>query len=402
MPVYYYKVGREDGSVLTKEAEAESEEVLRKELEEAGFLVLQLSKRRVLAAGITLPSRGKLKAEDFLVFNQELLVLIRAGLPIVQSLDILSERTLVAAFKEALADVKTEVRGGKALSDAMAGHPRYFPELYTNSLRAGERTGNLPEVIERYIEYLKKMITVKRQLKSATTYPIFLLGFTVLLLAFLLTYVVPTFSQIYAESKAALPIPTLILMNITQFMKRYILVFIALVLGLIFAFRAWYKTDAGRKTVDGYILHLPLVGKLIKGYIISTTTRTLATILSGGIPMLQALEMVARSVTNREFSLKLRYAQERVRQGSSLAAAIEETSMMPAMTIRMIEVGEATGALETMLGNISAFYEEETNTDLVRLTTLIEPVIMVTMGLVVGSIVVIMYLPIFELAGTIK
>ena len=402
MPVYYYKVGREDGSVLTKEVEAENEEILRKELEDAGLLVLQLTKRRAVTAGFSLPGRGRLKTEDFLVFNQELLVLIRAGLPIVQSLDILSERTLLPTFKDALADVKTEVRGGKALSDSMARHPRFFPELFTNSLRAGERTGNLPEVIERYIEYQKKMIAVKRQIKSATTYPIFLLGFTLLLLAFLLTYVVPTFTQIYAETKASLPLPTLVLMNTTQFLKRYILVFIAALVGLAFAFRAWYRTEDGRRRVDGYLLRMPMVGKLISGYTISTIARTLATILSGGIPMLQALEMVARSVTNREVSLKLRHALERVREGISLAGALEETGIMPPMTIRMIEVGEATGALEIMLNNISTFFEEETNTSVARITTLIEPLIMVTMGLVVGSVVVVMYLPIFELAGTIK
>jgi type IV pilus assembly protein PilC len=213
---------------------------------------------------------------------------------------------------------------------------------------------------------------------------------------------VPSFSEIYSDFKTELPLPTIILMNTTRFIRSYILVFMAGGLGLFLAFRAWYKTDKGRRTVDGYILRLPLIGSLVNGYIISTMTRTLSTILAGGIPMLQALEMVARSVTNREVSHNLRYVQERVREGISLAGALDETKIMPGMTIRMIEVGEATGALETMLDDISTFYEEEVNVRVQRLTNLIEPVIMLTMGVVVGSIVIIMYLPIFELAGTVK
>ena len=312
------------------------------------------------------------------------------------------ERTSSDSFKEALVDIKTEVRGGKALSDAMARHSKFFPELFTNSLRAGERTGSLPDVIERYIEYLKKMIAVKRQIISATTYPVLLLGVTAVLLVFLLTYVVPSFTEIYSDSKSALPLPTVMLINATHFLRRYILLFIAVLAVLVFVFRGWYKTEKGRRVVDARLLSVPIIGSVLRGYATSTMTRTLANILAGGIPMLQALDMVAKSVTNREFSVSLRHVQERVREGSSLASALEETGIMPAMTIRMIEVGEATGALETMLNNISSFFEDEVNVRVQRLTMLIEPLIMLVMGTVVGGIVIIMYLPIFELAGTVN
>jgi type IV pilus assembly protein PilC len=403
MPIFTYKVGREDGSILVKEVEAEDGEMLRHELEESGYLVLQLKRRHAFSfgAGFTGVAR-KIKSEDFLIFNQELMVLLKAGLPIVQSLDILLERTPNAFFKEALSDVKAEVRGGKALSDAMGKHPRFFPELYTNSLRAGERTGNLPEVLERFIAYLKQMITVKRHIISAVTYPIFLIGFTVILMAVLLTYVVPSFSEIYSDFKAELPLPTVILMNFTRFLRSYVLIFAGALVLAVYGFRVWYRTPKGRRVVDAQLLRAPLLGAVIQGYVISTMTRTLATILAGGIPMLQALEMVAKSVTNREVSQSLEYTQERVREGMSLAGALEETGIMPPMTLRMIEVGEATGALETMLNNISSFYEEEVTVKVQRLTNLIEPVIMLGLGLVVGSIVIIMYLPIFELAGTVK
>jgi type IV pilus assembly protein PilC len=401
MPVFVYKAGREDGSVFIKEADADSPEALRRELEESGYLVLQLKKRHAL--GLTaLTGRKKLKTEDFLVFNQELLVLIKAGLPIVQSLDILAERTSHTAFKDALVDVKTEVRGGKSLSDAMSRHPGFFPELFCNSLRAGERTGALADVLERFIIYQKRLLDVKRKMVSALTYPTFIVGFTVLLLIFLLTYVVPAFTQTYADSQASLPLPTLMLMNFTHILKKFFLLFFALAVGSVYAFRAWYRTDNGRLAVDKYLLKVPLIGSALKGYIISTMTRTLSTILSGGIPMLQALEMVSRSITNREVSNKMKYVQERVREGISLAGSFEETKIMPTMTIRMIEVGEATGALEAMLDDISNFYEDRVNVRLQRLTSLIEPIIIATLGLIVGSIVIIMYLPIFEMAGTIK
>jgi len=401
MPVFHYRVGREDGSVLSKEVEADSEEALRRELEDGGYLVLELGKRRAAGLGFGFLKK-KQKSEDFLIFNQELLALIKAGLPIVQTLDILMERAGTTDFKEALADVKAEIRGGKALSDSMARHPRFFPELYCNTLRSGERTGSLAEVLERYMNYLKRVLAIKRKLKSALTYPIFLMGVTSGLLIFLLAYVVPSFSEIYKDFKSDLPLPTVILMNVTTVFKHYFPLFVGLVILAVFAFRAWYASDRGRKAVDGFLLNTPIVGGLIKGYFISMMTRTLSTILAGGIPMLQALEMVARSVTNRVLSAHLYYTQERVREGISLASALEETGVMPAMTIRMIEVGEATGALETMLDDISVFYEDEVNVNVQRLTTLIEPVVMLMMGVVVGGIVIVMYLPIFELAGTVK
>ncbi|MGC2422730.1 MAG: type II secretion system F family protein [Nitrospirota bacterium] len=401
MPVFVYKAGREDGSVFTKEADAESPEALRKELEESGYLVLQLKKRHALGLG-GMSGRKKQKTEDFLVFNQELLVLIRAGLPIVQSLDILADRTSHPAFKDALVDVKTEVRGGKSLSDAMSRHPGFFPELFCNSLRAGERTGALADVLERFIIYQKRLLDVKRKMVSAMTYPAFIVGFTVLLLIFLLTYVVPAFTQTYADAQASLPLPTLMLMKFTHILKHYFPLFVVFALGMGYAFRAWYRTENGRLAVDKYLLKVPLIGSALRGYIISTMTRTLSTILSGGIPMLQALEMVSRSITNREVANKMKYVQERVREGISLAGSFEETKIMPIMTIRMIEVGEATGALEAMLDDISNFYEDRVNIRLQRITSLIEPIIIATLGLIVGSIVIIMYLPIFEMAGTVK
>lgn len=403
MPVFYYKVGKEDGSIIENEVEAENGDALRQELEDSGFLVLELKKRQTF--GIDLAVGGlkkKLKSEDFLVFNQELLVLIRAGLPIVQSIDLLTERSPSEAFRRALLDVRKEVLGGRALSEAMMMHTEFFPELYCNSLRSGERTGEIAQVVARYITYLKRLLEVKRKLKGALTYPIFLIGITFGIVLLLFTYVVPTFSEIYMDFNAELPRPTVILMNSTRFFKSYFPFFIAAFAAAGFGFRVWYQTGKGRMTADTYMLKLPLVGGLVRGYYISAVSRTLATVLAGGIPMLDALEMVAKSVTNRDLSARLFKVQSRVREGMSLFLALEESGMMTPMTIRMVEVGEATGSLETMLDDISVFYEDEVNLRLQNMTTLIEPVIMLMMGIVVGTVVLVMYLPIFELAGTVK
>jgi len=402
MPLFHYKVGKEDGTILSNEVEADSAEALRRDLEDSGYYIIELKKRHALSMELRLPGVGKgLKSEDFLIFNQELLVLTKAGLPITQSLDLLMERTPSPGFKAALQDVKSGVHGGKALSDAMAEHTEYFPELYCNSLRSGERTGNLAGVVERYITYLKRILEVKRRLKGAIVYPLFLIGVTVALLSFLLVYVVPKFAEIYEDFESELPAATLILINLTGIIKSYLIYFLLGLVAAIFLFRTWYRSEKGRAAADRLVLKLPIAGDIVRGYYVSAITRTLGTVLAGGIPMLEALEMVSRSITNRDYSNKLNDVKARVSEGMSLSDAMEQNELMSQMTLRMVDVGEATGALEVMLDDISSFYEDELNQRLNRVTSLIEPVIMLGMGLIVGSIVVSMYLPILQIAGTV-
>jgi type IV pilus assembly protein PilC len=402
MSLYYYKVGKEDGTIVENEVESDSADSLRRELEDADYYILELKKRHALSMNIGMSVRKGIKAEDFLMFNQEMLVLTKAGLPITQSLDLLMERTPSPGFKAALQDVKSGVRGGTALSDAMAEHTEFFPELYCNSLRAGERTGNLDGVLERYILYLKRILEVKRKVKGAMVYPIFLIGVTTALLSFLLVVVVPSFTAIYADFQAELPVATVILMNITSFIRSYIIFFLLALIAGAFAFKSWYRTDKGRELADRITLRLPLLGPIIISYYVSTICRTLGTILSGGIPMLESLDMVARSITNRSYSARLEEVQLRVREGMSLSDALEQYELMSPMTLRMVEVGEATGALEVMLEDISTFYEDEMGLRLQRITNLIEPVIMLGMGVIVGAIVIAMYLPILQIAGTVS
>lgn len=403
MPQFSYRIARADGTILEDRTEADDEVTLREQLEGKGYLVFSIQK----ASGFTLPQiqfnfKPALTPREFLVFNQELLALIKAGLPIIRVLDILVDRAELAPFREALRGIRQDIKGGFSIADAMSKYPQQFPDLYVSSLRAGERSGNLAEIIERYNQYQKRMIAVWKKVRAALNYPIFLLAISMGIVVFLLVYVMPTFSEIYRESDAAIPVPTKVLLNLVKFLRaNFIWIVLAMAAGG-FMLRSWSRTAAGRMSLQRIFLRLPLVGAvMIKSYLIQIT-RTLSAILSGGIPLVTALEMVADALTNPTVSAKIRAAKERVKEGVSLASALEETGFMPRLTLEMVSVGEATGALEQLLMDAAEFHEEELDLLLGRLTTWVEPLLLLFMGTIVAAIVIIMYLPVFNLAGTIR
>jgi type IV pilus assembly protein PilC len=403
MPQFAYRIARADGTILEDRTEADDEVTLRQQLEGKGYLVFSIQK----AAGFSLPQiqlnfKSALTPREFLVFNQELLALIKAGLPIIRVLDILVDRAELAPFREALRGIRQDIKGGFSIADAMSKYPQQFPELYVSSLRAGERSGNMAEIIERYNQYQKRMIAVWKKVRAALNYPIFLLAVSMGVVVFLLVYVMPTFSEIYRESDAAIPVPTKILLNLVQLLRaNFIWIILALAAGGILL-RSWSRTAVGRVSLQRIFLRLPLVGAvMVKSYLIQIT-RTLSAILSGGIPLVTALEMVADALTNRTISAKIREAKERVKEGISLASALEKTGFMPRLTLEMVSVGEATGALEQLLMDAAEFHEEELDILLGRLTTWVEPLLLLFMGTIVAAIVIIMYLPVFNLAGTIR
>ena len=403
MPQFSYRIAKGDGTILEDRAEAEDEVTLREQLERKGYLVFSIR----LASGFALPQirfnfKSALAPREFLVFNQEFLALIKAGLPIIRILDILADRVELPSFREALRGIHQEIKGGSSIADAMSKYPQQFPELYVSSLRAGERSGNLAEIIERYNQYQKRMIAVWKKVRAALNYPIFLLLVSIAMVTFLLVYVMPTFSEIYRESDAQIPAPTRMLLYLVQLLRaNFLWVIIALVAGA-FLLRGWSRTASGRVSLQRIFLRLPLVGDvMLKSYLIQIT-RTLSAILSGGIPLVTALEMVADAMTNRAISVKIRDVRERVKEGVSLASAFEKTGFMPRLTLEMVGVGEATGALEQLLMDAAEFHEEELDLLLGRLTTWVEPLLLLFMGTIVATIVVIMYLPVFNLAGTIR
>ncbi|MDH4161238.1 MAG: type II secretion system F family protein [Nitrospirota bacterium] len=396
MPQFTYKAVREDGTSLSDELTAPTASEARLLLEARGLLVLSLQKKKTGMSG------GRASQKDFLIFNQELMTLVKAGLPILQALEILHRRMEQPGLRSALAGIIDAVRGGTALSDAMAAHPLFFPPLFTATVRSGEQSGALVDVLTRYITYQKRMLAVQRKLVTALAYPVFLVLalFAVIMLFFL--YIIPNFTQMYSDQGGKLPFLTTLMIGFADTLSALAPFLALLIVGGGIGLRLWYRTDQGRMSVDRLVLAIPLVRSLLMQYILAQLTRTLATLLRGGIPLVQALDTTAGVVANRVIALRLRESRQLLTEGVGLANSFERTRLAPDMTVRMIEVGESSGDLPQMLEDVSDFYEQEVESRLTMLTTMIEPVLMLTMGVVIAVIVVALYLPIFEMGARIK
>jgi type IV pilus assembly protein PilC len=397
MPLFTYQAVREDGTSFASEAMAADAEELRRELEGRGYLVLGLAEKRAGLRG-----GGGHSAKDFLLFNQEFATLIKAGLPILQSLEILHKRTEKPRFRNALESIIHDIKGGTALSDALAKHPVLFPPLYTATVRAGERSGALVDVLRRFITYQKKMIAVLGKLKMSLAYPIFLVVALVAVLMLFFLYVIPNFTQMYSDQAGSLPLLTSILISFTAMLTRSAPFLLAGMIAAGVGLTLWKKTEAGRNAIDGFKLRIPLVRSLVTQYLLAQITRTLATVLRGGIPLVQALDTTSGVISNSVMSRKLAEVRTLVTEGVSLANAFERTRLAPDMTVRMIEVGESSGDLPEMLEDVADFYDQEVENTLGTLTTMIEPVLMLCMGLIMAVIVVALYLPIFEMGSRLK
>ncbi|ABQ26113.1 type II secretion system F family protein [Geotalea uraniireducens] len=401
MAIYKCKIGSSDGRILEKEIEAVNTEILKQSLEEQGYFVFEIKKKPLqflLESGIT---RRKVDNKDLLTFNQELLVLIKAGLPIIQALDTILERVEKGKLGEILSEIREDVKGGAALSVAFEKHPKVFPHLYIASIQAGERTGDLPQTIRRYIAFLKKAEGFRKKVLSALVYPAIVITVAFVAVTLLLVYVVPTFSQVYADSGSSLPVPTQMLIAFTGILKKFFWAGVGLFILAIFIFRRWAETERGRYRVDALLIKVPFIGQLLIKYAVSSFMRTLATVLGSGIPIIESLKMSVGTLNNMVLERKLLEAVVRVEEGVQLSTALEGAKIMPPLALRMLGVGETTGSLEEMLGDISDYFEEEIERHLNVLTTSIEPAIMIIMGVVIGVIIVTMYLPIFKIAGTV-
>ncbi|HJR76023.1 MAG TPA: type II secretion system F family protein [Nitrospiraceae bacterium] len=404
MPHYAYRAARADGSTFEGQIESDDEQAVRSKLEAEGLLVFRISRRgaRSMAPTLSFARWNKLPLQELLVFNQELLALVKAGLPVLRVWDLLIERAQRTAFREALQSIRQDIRGGASASEALSRHPQYFSDLYLATIRAGEQSGNLPEVLQRYISYLKLMIGLRQKVTKALAYPAFLIIVGVAVVGFLLSYVIPTFVSVYGESAKSLPAATQALINLIQIGSAHLVPLLAVPAATLIFGQAWYRTPAGRLTVDRYLLRLPVIGSiLIKHYTIQLT-RTLATVLSGGTPLVDALDISRGAISNRFIAGGLADAAGEIREGSTLASALERPKILPKLAIEMLSVGEETGSLEPMLRDVAEFYDGDLDVRLTQLTTWIEPVLLLIMGIVVGGIVIIMYLPIFQMAETVQ
>lgn len=403
MAMFIYRVARSDGSIFDGQAEGAEESAVRAKLESQGLLIFSLQQRGGAVSGrsVSVRSWGKLPLGEFLIFNQEFLALVRSGLPVLRVWELLIERAQHRGFQQALREIRQDIRGGAASSDALAKHPAYFPELYIATVKAGEQSGNLPEVLQRYIGYLKLMMALRQKVTKALSYPLFLVLIGVGVIAFLLTYVMPTFVSVYGDNAKSLPWATQLLMDIVQHGEAQ-LIPAALLLGAGgLAGRAYYATPPGRLAIDRIMLSLPLLGPILLKHHTVQLTRTLGTILAGGTPLVDALHVARGAVSNRWVMAGLSEAEDEIREGATLASALERPHILPKLAIEMVSVGEETGSLESMLRDVGDFYEADLDTRLSQLTTWIEPALLLVMGVLVGAIVIVMYLPVFQMAGTV-
>ncbi|MDZ4183916.1 MAG: type II secretion system F family protein [Desulfuromonadales bacterium] len=388
---------------MAREFEAVSAPVLRESLEEQGFYVFDIHKKQWWKSiGNSFGGGGRPSGRDFLTFNQELLVLLRSGLPILQVLDAVTERMEPGLFREALRDIREEIRGGAILSESFNKHSHLFPHLYIASIKAGEKSGDLPVTLGRFIVYQKRVEAIRAKVKSAIFYPILLSLAVVTVVLFLLFYVIPSFSQIYSDANAVLPLATRILITLSNFLISALPLLVPLSIALIFVLKAYLRSENGIRWKDRLFLRLPYLGKLVIDYAILGFCRTFGTTLLSGIPIVQAMSMARGTLNNRLLEDKMSIAIRRIEEGASISQAISEGNFFPGLALRMIGVGESTGALAEMLWDIADYYESEVERRLDRLTTMVEPLMMMMMAIVIGGIVIAMYIPIFQLAGTVR
>ncbi len=371
-------------------------------MEGQGLLVFQLRPKGGFSSitSVSIRGRGKISLQEFLIFNQELLALLKAGLPILRVFDLLIERARQAGFRVFRQGGGSVTRGGASTSEALSRHPTCFPELYIASIRAGEQAGNLSEVLQRYIAHLKLMIGLRQKITKALFYPAFLVLVGVVVIAFLLGYVLPVFMEVYQQSATSLPYATQLLLTVVQRGQTYMLTAGVAVLVMGIALWSWYRTSTGRALCDRLLLRLPWLGDMLIKHHTIQFTRTLATVLAGGTPLVHALEIARGSVSNRFLAGGLDGAVVQIREGATLWASLDKYQVVPRLALEMLAVGEETGSLEIMLRDVAEFYEGEMEYRLDQLTAAIEPILLLVMGVVVGTIVIVMYLPIFEIAGS--
>jgi type IV pilus assembly protein PilC len=391
-----------NGEIVEGIYAAENEARLRHEMEEKGLYILSLQPKNAIAGvAIRLPQRRGVNTREFLVFNQELATLLKAGMPLVQSLDLLKSRVTSPTFRAVLNDVHEKVRSGTALSDAFALQGDLFPRVYTASLLAGERSGNLDAVLRRYVEYTKIIATVKRKTVSALVYPAILITLALVLVAIIVLKVVPAFADFYSSFGADLPIATRLILRVSELLRAQFLLIVFSVIAVVVAVIGWIRQPGQKSRFDHVLLNLPVLGQVARKFATSQMARTLATLLGGGLPLVNALDIAAKSIGNQYMAKQLDVVSARVREGQSFAAALEARGEFPEVAVKMAEVGESTGALQDMLNTVADFYDEEISTSMERFVTLVEPILLVIMGIVIAGLLLALYMPLFQLSSVL-
>ena len=399
MPVYKWVAETKKGKVLKGELEAGDERIAQLQLKRRNLTIKKIkAKPKDLFENVAF-FQPKITAKDVVIFTRQFSTMIDAGLPLVQGLTILAEQTENKTFQNVLKRVTKDVEGGSSLAEALKKHPKVFDGLYVNLVAAGEIGGILDTILQRLAAYIEKAEKLKTRIKGAMTYPIIVVAIAVLVIAVILIFVIPVFQEMFSSFGKALPVPTQIVVNMSDFLKGNIHYVIVGFIVFVFAFKKYRNTKKGRKQTDALALKLPVFGNLLKKSAVARFTRTLGTMISSGVPILDALEIVAKTSGNVILEEIIYEVRSSIAEGQTIAEPLSEADIFPRMVVQMISVGEATGALDTMLNKIADFYDDEVDAAVEALTSMLEPLLMVFLGGAIGGLVIAMYLPIFQMAA---
>jgi len=401
MPKFSWEARTKTGASQKGVMDAANEAAVESQLKKFGFTGITIKEQKaggLFGKGV---GGGKVDTKDLVVFTRQFATMIDSGLPLVQCLDILANQQENKYFKTSLYNIKESVESGSTFADALAKHPKIFDQLYVNLIAAGEVGGILDTILNRLAAYIEKAMKLKKQVKGAMVYPATIISIAVIVIGVILVFVIPTFAKMFADFGGTLPTPTLIVIGISNFLQKYILVIIGTLYGIKFAIGKYYATPVGRKIMDRFFLKLPVIGVLIRKVSVAKFTRTLGTMISSGVPIMDGLEIVAKTAGNKIVEEAIYKVRQAISEGKTMAEPLGESGVFPPMVVQMIAVGEATGAMDAMLNKIADFYDDEVDDAVGNLTSMMEPLLMVFLGTTVGGLVVAMYLPIFKLAGAI-
>lgn len=401
MPVYLWEGKNRSNQIQKGEIDAVNEDAVRVHLNRIRIVPSKIKKKpKDLFENVTW-LQPKVKEKDIIIFARQFSTMIDAGLPIIQCLDILYSQQENATLKRMLKEIKDSVEGGTTLADSLKRYPKYFDNLFVNMIAAGEAGGILDVILKRLAGYMEKAAKLKRKVKGAMVYPAITIAVAVIVVAVILIFVIPVFQKMFAEFGSTLPTPTLIVIAISDFVKSKVHWIIIAVVLFAIAFKKYYATEKGRIVIDGILLKLPVFGMLLRKVAVAKFTRTMGTMLGSGVAILEALDIVAKTSGNRVIEKAIYSVRSGIAEGRTMADPLQSSGVFPAMVCQMIAVGESTGALDAMLEKIADFYDEEVDQAVENLTAMIEPMMIVFLGVIVGGLIVSMYLPIFKMAGAV-
>ncbi len=400
MPIFKWEGKTLKGLIKKGEMDAPDQAAIRIHLRQQNIIPTKISSKG-REFKISLPFKKKVKKRAIAIFTRQLATMIDAGLPLVQSLEILSSQQESKVFKDVIREIREDVEGGSTFAGALKKHPRTFDDLYTNLVVAGEEGGILDSILTRLANYIEKAEALKKKVKSALVYPSTIVGVAIIVVIILMIFVIPVFETMFKSAGQTLPLPTLIVLAISRIVKRYVVILIPGIILLLYLFRKYYRTDGGRMVIDRLILKLPVFGPLFQKISVAKFSRTLGTLVSSGVPILDGLSIVSKASGNRAIETAILNARASIREGETISEPLSRSGQFPPMVIQMISVGESTGALDTMLSKIADFYEDEVDVAVGNLTSLLEPFLMMFLGIVIGGVVIAMYLPIFNMASAV-